>query len=420
MVELRESGQRWWLMILLITGMIFAYAQRGALSVAAPFMIKDLGLSTASMGILLSAFFWCYSFMQVPAGWLVDQAGVRRAYAWGFTIWSVASAWTGFARGMLELIVVRVVLGLGQATAFPASSRAVSNWFQDRERGRVTAGYLTGVRLGQALISAVGAFLLASLGYKYFFLCIGLIPMIWILPWTQFLRKWEPAGRRVHAGQASANPPFSLASNLGLFKQLSVIGIFIGFFAYDYAWYLFVSWLPSYLIMERKFSVAEMGLYSSIPYLAMSATILISGFFSDALVRRGYAEKRVRKLLIMIGLAVTCLIVPAGLVGEKMTAVWLLTISLAGLGIAGPNTWTLTQSVCARNIVGTVSGIQNFGGNVGGILAPALTGFIASATQSFALALSLAGAILVLGILAYGLLVSRQVELASAGVVAGC
>ena len=244
--------------------------------------------------------------------------------------------------------------------------------------------------------------------------------MIWILPWTQFLRKWEPAGRRVHAGQASANPPFSLASNLGLFKQLSVIGIFIGFFAYDYAWYLFVSWLPSYLIMERKFSVAEMGLYSSIPYLAMSATILISGFFSDALVRRGYAEKRVRKLLIMIGLAVTCLIVPAGLVGEKMTAVWLLTISLAGLGIAGPNTWTLTQSVCARNIVGTVSGIQNFGGNVGGILAPALTGFIASATQSFALALSLAGAILVLGILAYGLLVSRQVELAAAGVVAGC
>lgn len=411
--ELRESPQRWWLMVLLIAGMIFAYAQRGALSVAAPFMIKDLDLSAAAMGVLLSAFFWSYSFMQVPAGWAVDRLGVRRAYAWGFALWSAASALTGFARGMLGLIVARGVLGVGQATAFPASARAVSNWFQDRERGSVTAGYLTGVRLGQALISAVGALLLVSYGYRLFFLAIGLAPIVWLIPWLQFLRKWEPMrGGTASAGyQISPAPRFAGPVNLSVFKQASVLGIFLGFFAYDYAWYVYVSWLPSYLMMERKFNAAEMGLYSSIPYLAMSATILVSGFLSDALIRRGHAEIKVRKLLIVIGLSIACVIVPAGLVENKMHAVWLLTISIAGLGITAPNTWTLTQSVCDREIVGTVSGIQNFGGNLGGILAPVLTGFIASATRSFALALSLTGGILVFGILSYCFMISRHIEL---------
>lgn len=413
--ELKDNPQRWWLMILLIAGMIFAYAQRGALSIAAPFMIKDLGLSAAAMGVLLSSFFWCYSFMQIPAGWTVDRLGVRRTYAWGFALWSVASALTGFARSMFELILARIILGIGQATAFPASARAVSNWFQDRERGSVTAGYLTGVRLGQALISAVGAVFLTYYGYRIFFMTIGLAPMVWLIPWSQFLRKWEPArpDAEASATPAPSQPRFSVLANLGLFRQMSVVGIFLGFFAYDYAWYVYVSWLPSYLMIERKFNSTEMGLYSSIPYLAMSVTILLSGFLSDALIRRGHAELKVRKLLIVIGLMITCLIVPAGLVENKISAVWLLTISIAGLGIASPNTWTLTQSVCARSIVGTVSGIQNFGGNLGGILAPVLTGAIASATQSFALALSLTGGILVVGILAYWLMVSCHVELDS-------
>lgn len=148
-MELKDSPQRWLLMLLLAAGMIFAYAQRGALSVAAPFMMKEMGLSTATMGILMSAFFWSYSFMQVPAGWLVDRIGVRRAYAWGFALWSAAAAATGFAASLAMLLLVRVVLGIGQASAFPASARAVSNWFLDKERGTVTATYLSGVRLGR-------------------------------------------------------------------------------------------------------------------------------------------------------------------------------------------------------------------------------------------------------------------------------
>ena len=155
-----------------------------------------------------------------------------------------------------------------------------------------------------------------------------------------------------------------------------MFGIFLGFFAYDYVWFVFINWLPGYLVLERKFTAAEMGVYSSVPYLAMSVIILLSGAASDLLIRRGFSELRVRKTFIVVGLAIGLLIVPAGMVEDKITAVWLLTVSLCGLGICSPNTWTLTQAVCSKSKVGTVSGIQNFGGNLGGILAPALTGYI--------------------------------------------
>lgn len=417
---LRESPQRWWLMVLLTTAMLACYAHRGALSPAVPFMIREFHLSPAVMGLLLSAFFWTYSLMQVPAGWVVDRFGVRRAYAYGFVVWSLASAFTGFAGSLAALIVVRMLVGIGQSVSFPASARAVANSFQDRERGAVTGAYLTGVRLGQALVTAVGAFFLATYGLKLYFLIIGLAPAVWLLPWLLFLRKWEtprrdgapaPAPERAAVADGGARPPLRFLQGLALMRHRSVLGIFLGFFAYDYTWYVYVTWLPGYLVMERKFTPREMGIYSSIPFVAMSVVILLAGLLSDWLVRAGRSETWARKAFIAIGLAIACLIVPAGLVEDKMTAVWLLTIALCGLGIASPNTWTLTQAVCSRRLVGTVSGIQNFGGNIGGILAPALTGYIAHTTHSFALALGITGGILVGGILAYLCLITRRVEL---------
>jgi ACS family D-galactonate transporter-like MFS transporter len=418
-VPLRQSGQRWWLLALLFSGMMISYAQRGALSVAVAqsspsSMSADLQLSEASIGILLSAFFWVYSFMQMPAGWLVDRVGVKRAYSFGFIFWSLASALTSVANGLFSLIGLRVALGAGQAIIFPATARAVANWFQQRERGTVTAIYLTGVRVGQALINFLGAYFLARYNWKLFFIVIGLVPLIWLLPWSKFLRKWETTSV---AGDDSPKPVAtdnaSFLESLRLLKNRSVLGIFLGFFAYDYAWFVYITWLPRYLRKERGFTETEMGVYSAMPFLLMSVIIVLSGIFSDYLIRRGHDETRIRKIFVVTGLAVGCFIVPAGMVADKMTAVWLLTISLCGLGICSPNTWTLTQAVCEKKIVGTVTGIQNFGGNLGGILAPALTGFIAQATHSFALAFGLIGVMLLLGILAYWFLISNKVDLQS-------
>jgi MFS family permease len=412
---LRDSRQRWWLAALLTLGMIFCYAQRGTLSVAAPFMMKERNLSPASMGILLSAFFWSYSFMQVPAGWLVDRFGVKRAYGAGFAFWSLAAASTGFARRMAALIALRVVLGVGQAVAFPASASAVAHSFPDQQRGVVTALYLSGVRLGQALVAGVGAIVIATHGYKLFFVASGILPMLWLVPWTLFWARWGGQVTSSGHGQGAPSVPnASFVGSLALLRRRSVLGIFLGFFAFDYAWFVYINWLPGYLVLERKFTPAEMAFYGSMPYIAMSVVILISGLLSDWLVRRGQPEASVRKAFISAGLLVACLIVPAGLVEDRLLAVWLMSASLCGLGVAAPNTWTLTQAVCARSIVGTVSGIQNFGGNVGGIIAPALTGYIVHRTHSFALALEITGVVLVAGVLSYWLLISERVEMAKA------
>jgi len=387
--------------------MLISYVHRSALSVAAPFISADLNLSKTEMGILLSSFFWVYAFMQMPAGWIVDRFGVRRAYSLGFIFWSLASAFTGFGIGMASLLGLRIATGAGQAITFPASSRACASWFAQRERGTVTGVYLTGVRVGAALISWLGAYFLARYSWKLFFLIIGLAPLIWLWPWNRFLGKWETRANGSPGTQANST---SFLQSLLLLRYRSVFGIFLGFFAYDYAWYVFLTWLPSYLKDERKFTTSEMGIYSATPLVAMSIIIVLAGFLSDWLVRRGRDERLVRKSFIIAGLAIGCLIVPAGMVENKMTAVWLLTISLCGLGLASPNTWTLTAAVCEKKIVGTVAGIQNFGGNLGGIIAPALTGFIAHKTNSFAIALSVTGGVLVVGMVAYWFLIDEDVK----------
>jgi ACS family glucarate transporter-like MFS transporter len=410
--SLQNSSQRWWLLLLLFTGMLISYAHRGALSVASSRISEDLHLTEASLGILLSSFSWVYAFMQMPAGWLADRFGVRRAYSLGFIFWSLMSALTGLANSFAALIGFRVALGAGQAITFPATSRAISDGFQQRERGLVTGVYLTGVRFGTALIFWVGPFFLARYDWKLFFLMTGLVPLIWLLPWWKFLQKWE--GKSVADAGATpvAKSRASFFKSLALLKHRSVFGIFLGFFAYDYAWFVFINWLPRYLKKERGFTDSEMAIFSAMPFVIMSIIIVCSGILSDSLVRRGYDEAKIRKIFILTGMAICCLIVPAGLVADKMTAVWLLTISLSGLGIASPNTWTLTQTVCNKKIVGTVAGIQNFGGNLGGIIAPALTGFIAH-LHSFALALGVVGVVLVIGMLAYWFLISDQVDLQS-------
>jgi ACS family glucarate transporter-like MFS transporter len=409
--SLKHSPQRWWLLVLLFTAMLISYLHRSALSVAvgakSSSMTSDLQLSEASIGVLLSGFFWVYSFMQVPSGWLVDRFGVKRAYSLGFAFWSLTSACTGFVNSFATLIGLRIALGAGQAISFPASSRAVANWFQQRERGTVTGIYLTGVRLGTALASVLGTYFLARYNWKLFFIVIGLVPLIWLLPWWRFLTRWETTPTEQ---SATLNKTTSFIDGLALLRKRSVFGIFLGFFAYDYAWFVFITWLPRYLTKERGFTDDEMAVYSAAPFVLMSAIIIVAGLLSDWLVRQGREETLVRKIFILVGLAVGCLIVPAGMVSDKMTAVWLLTISLCGLGICSPNTWTLTQAVCHKKIVGTVSGIQNFGGNLGGILAPALTGFIVHTTGSFALALGWVGVVLVIGMLAYWFLIAGKVE----------
>ena len=405
--DVRSGTGRWGLIALLMTGMTFCYAQRGTLSVAAPFMIEELAINTETMGLMLSAFSWCYCFLQVPSGWIVDRFGVRRGYTWGFALWSIACALSGAFRNIAAIMLFRVTMGVGQAVAFPASARTVANWFLDSQRGLVNSSYLIGVRLGQALVNAAGIGLIARYGWQGFFVLAGLAPLVWIVPWMLVLRRWEAPAVRGIAPPGTGR--FTFGSSFGLLRHPTVLGTFLGFFAYDYVWFVFVYWLPGYLRLERQFTPAQMTFYASAPFLVMSGVILVSGVVSDWFIAAGFRELRVHKTVITVGFAMALAIVPAGLVLDNDTAVWLLLVSLCGLGVASPSTWSITQACCTKRLVGTVSGIQNFGGNVAGIIAPWLTGAIAHRTGSFASAFVVCGFILTAGGLAYWLLMNDTV-----------
>src|SRR5262245_56525053 len=235
---LKDSPQRWELMILLVVAMLFCYAQRNALGVANDSISNDLGFNPKEEGVLLSSFFWGYAFMQMPSGWLVDRFGVRRTYALGFIFWSIMSMLTGLTNGLATLILLRVLLGVVQAVAFPASSRAVANWFQESERGTVTGLYLAGVRYGGALISVFGGWFLTYYDWRWFFVVIGAVSLVWVALWIGFLKKWEE--KRTDPAQVAPDQlGVSFIESLALLKHCSVLGIFLGFFAYNYVWNVF-------------------------------------------------------------------------------------------------------------------------------------------------------------------------------------
>ena len=419
---MRPASRRWWLLLLLFLGVGFNYVHRQALSLAAPVMMGELNFTAADMGVLLSAFFWSYALLQVPAGWLSDRFGVARIYGISFAFSSIISALTALARGVASLAMLRTLLGVGQAATFPASNLAISTWFQDRERGTATGLFLAGNRVVPALMAPVGAYLLQRFGWQGFFLLTGFAPLILLLPWRRFFARAPERTAATHARAASpvGGPSLpreseGLLASPALFRQRTVWGIVLGFFCYDYGWFVYLTWLPGYLVLERKFTLGQMGVFTMIPLLAMALVIPLSGWLGDQFVRRGARELTVRKIFITVGFSIGCLIVPAGWVSSPTTCVWLLTLSLCGIGVVSPHPWALTQLVSPRRAVGTVSGIQNFGGNLGGVLAPAVTGFIAHATGSFFLALALTGLVLVCGIASYWLLLGPQVLIETQG-----
>jgi ACS family glucarate transporter-like MFS transporter len=395
--------RRWLLLAFLAAGMFFCYVHRVALPVAAPFLMRELQLDPAVMGVVLSAFFWTYSLAQVPAGIVVDRFGLGRSYAWGFGLWTLAAALTGFATSAPLLIAVRMLMGVGQGVAFPASTRGTANFFPAAERGGVTGLYLAGNRIGQAAITALGPLFIAAYGWQPFFLTTGVAGLLWLVPWLLTIRHWnQPA--------TTTTAPPSFKQWIALLGDRRIAGIFLGFFAYDYAWFLIMNWMPGYLMLERKFSPREMSLSTSAPYLAVSLVVIGAGMLGDWLVRRGANEITARKSLITAGLIIGCAIVPAALVESNLLSAILLGLAICGLTISAPNAWALTQAVCPPNLVASASGIQNLGGNLGGVLAPALTGYIVKATGSFTPAFLFAGALLLAGIAAYWILIPRTNE----------
>ncbi|MBS1830207.1 MAG: MFS transporter [Acidobacteria bacterium] len=366
------------ILILLVTAVGINYIDRGLLSVSAPLIQTQLGLSATQLGVLFSAFFWTYAAMQVVSGWIVDRYPLKWVYALGYLVWSIATALTGVVADFGQLLGARLLLGLGESVSYPATSKILVREFPETRRGFANAVVDSGAKIGPGLSTLAGGLLVSQYGWRVLFLVVGVTSLLWLVPWLLYPHREEGSG----AGHHGASP-----SMMDLMVRRDAWGTYLGMFALGYVWYFLLSWLPSYLVKERGFSMQTMAVLGSVPFWGMAVATVSGGWASDRWIRAGGNPTRVRKTFLVGGLLLCgATMLPAVLVSDARWSVGWLTTACLSLGIYTSNVWAVTQTLAGPAAAGRWSGIQNAIGNLGGVVSPVVTGWIVSVTGSFVLA----------------------------------
>jgi MFS family permease len=380
---------------LLVIAVLINYVDRGSLALAAPLLAKDWGLSTSQLGILLSAFFWTYVLLQVPVGWLVDRFNASSVLAAGFLAWSAATALTGLARGFVALLAMRLLLGVGEAVVFPASSKIFSENLEEKDRGLANGLLVAAIRWGTAIGAFGGGLLMAHYGWRRTFLAIGLVALLWLPAW----QRWKPR-RVIHEplppAEAEALPSFWTIA-----RRRPFWGASIGHLSENYLLYLLMSWLPYYLVHERHLSTSAMAWTAGLLYTMDSAAAIVSGRIADLCIRRRVSATSARKYPMIAGL----LLAAVSLVGCASAGprTWFVCLAGAavGCGLSCSGVYAVPQTLAGPRLAGRWVGMQNCVANFAGIAAPVLTGFMVQRSGHFSSALILAAVIAALGALAW-------------------
>ena len=385
------------LFFLLCLSVWINYMDRGNLSVAAPALQQEMGLTPTQLGVLLSGFFWTYSLLQPVSGWLVDRFDVYRLYAAGFAIWSLAAAGGGLANGFAVLLVSRLFLGAGESLAYPAYSRILAGEFAEQRRGFANAMIDVGTKAGPALGTLLGGLVIEAWGWRWFFFGMGALSMVWLAPW---MRRIPPAALR------EVRPAPSSAAG-AVFRHRQAWITFFGLFCFNYAFYFLLTWLPSYLVTEREFSYRAMAVYGALPFCATAAASLAGGIWADRRIRAGAAAGPLRRRVAVIGLILCGLMLLGSAAAPTAPAMVCLVIAFIGIGLFTCNVWAITQTLAGKDLAGTWTGWQNAVGNMGGVIAPIATGWSVTATGSFLPAFFVAAAMLFLAAILYGVSLGR-------------
>jgi len=398
-----SNSRRWVLVGLLFAASFINYLDRATISVALPLISLDLHLSPQTKGLLLSSFFWSYALMQIPVGWCADRFNLRWLYAGLFALWSLACGLTGLAGSLTVLILLRILLGIGESIYLPGGTKIVSVLFSSRERGLPSGLFDSGTRAGLALGAPLIAMLLLLYGWRRMFVLVGFTAFAWLVPWLL------AAPRNLGGAHREFAAARSLAASTparGFHVNRNLLGICLGFFCFDYYWYLLVTWLPDYLVTVRHLTLLRAGFSAALPYFVFGASEPIGGWLADWFIRWGWDETRTRKSLVTVAFLTGLLLIPAARAETASTALALI-IGGSLVGLATGNLIVILQCCAPAAEVGLWTGFENFAGNLGGVLAPLITGFLIARTGTYLPAFALAAVVLVAGLLAYWFIVGE-------------
>jgi ACS family D-galactonate transporter-like MFS transporter len=406
--EAVSNSRRWAVVILLFVASLINYLDRSSISFALPLIAREFHLGPEGKGLLLSTFFWSYTLMQVPIGWASDRFNLRWLYAGALILWSFAQGLAGVVRSLLALVGTRIILGIGESIYLPGGTRIVSLLFSSKERGLPSGVFDFGTRIGIACGSLVVPVLIVHYGWRLSFILVGFAALLWLFPWLKVAPHQLQARRITGQGlqdeatkqraQSARNP--ATARKRSRFLNRDLVGICLGFFGFDYFWYLLVTWLPDYMVIARHQTLLKAGVFSALPFLVYGCSEPVGGWISDRLVRRGWNDTLTRKTVITVAYSFGLLLIPAALVKSVHLSVLLLMGSCL-VGLSTGNICVIVQACAPYEEIGIWTGFQNFTGNLGGVIAPLATGYLISRTGSYTPAFILAAAVLVLSLAAY-------------------
>lgn len=401
-----SSARRWTILSLLCVGFMVAYFDRVNLSVAvADRDFKSFfQLSTVDRGNLNSAFFWSYTILQIPAGWIVDRYGVKFPYAIGFLVWSLVSAGTALAGSVSQIFGLRLLLGVGESVITPAGMRWIRFNYPENQRGFAVGIYMAAAKIGPALGTPLAGWLIINQGWKGMFLVIGLGCLLWLIPWMLLVKDDDRDIERVQR-QTATTPGLSFAE---VMKSRVIVGTIIGTFCYQYFVYYCLTWLPSYFAEHRGYDLGKSSLFTGFSFTGMAIVATLAGYAADRMIERGGDPVRVRKGFIYAGFIVASTQAFGIIASSNEVALFFSIFSLSGLGLTTANYWALTQTLLSGAAVGRVVGVQNMAANFPGIVAPILTAWLIKVTGSYNAPMVAIGFFLICGILAYYFLVRRE------------
>jgi MFS family permease len=379
-------SRRWVVVALIFLGILISYVDRGNLSIAAASIMRDFQLAPATMGLLLSAFFWTYGGFQMPAGAIVDRIGIRRVYAAAFLLWSVASASIALSRNSTDVLFLRLLLGLAEAVGPIASLSFIRRNFSGPEQGLPTSIYIAGQNLGPALGALLGTLLIDSVGWRMMFAITGLGALLWLPGWWKLAPRDAPKPVEAPRGGAQPKLPWRI-----VLASRTLWGMSICIFLASYYWYFLLTWVPTYLTASRGFSMLEMGRVLSVPLFAMAVLNIAAGFTADRLVARFGSVFKVRVTFAVISYLVSGSLLLLLVIPGRAVVLPILLVSVCAAGFGNSNFWAISQHAPPANLVGRTIGYLNTVSQSAGALAPLITGWILGPEKHFDVALAIAG-----------------------------
>ncbi len=404
--------------LLLFVAGVINYMDRAALGIAAPLVQKDLGLSPSALGTVFSTFFLGYALFTFVGGQLADRFGPRRVYAWAAASWSLLCAATGLVGGFASLLVVRLLFGFAEGPMNSTTNRTITNWFPRAETSRAIGVTFSGQTIGSALAAPVVGLLALGYGWRIAFFVIGAFGLVWVLVWRHFASD-RPQGnprvgaaelRHIEAGRAEQPvPPADRDRPLRAFLlRPSTLALGLGMFAANYTFYIFLSWLPSYLTDALHIPLRQMAFVAAIPWACGFAGYILGGIVADFAYRRMADRLAARKLTTIAPLALggVALLAVNAATGAGM-AVTLIALAVMLLTGSVQSCWATIHELVPERRVGGVSGFIHLLSNISGIIGPGVTGLAVQYLGGYASVFLIGAAIAALGALAMAVFVRR-------------